>query len=73
VALSSLTYWLRKERESGGPGDRGPTLVPVQVVDSPWAGQWFEVILPNERMIRVPSRFDREALAVLVRVVDSAC
>lgn len=70
VALSSLSYWLRKEREGGVGGAR---IVPVELVDSPGAMGWFEVVLSNDRMVRVPMGFDQEALGALLSVVDRSC
>jgi len=49
-------------------------IVPVRVVDAKAvAGEPFEVVLANDRVIRVAPDFDADALARLLAVVESRC
>jgi len=62
----------RKATSRGDSGGRG-LFLPVHVRDAPLdvPAADFEVVLPGERRILVPARFDAKALATLVSTLES--
>ena len=73
LAPATLSYWLGKGKASKRkrPRPTGPALVPVQVVDAPGpVAEPFEIVLANDRMVRVGPAFDAEALRRLLAVME---
>ena len=73
VALSSLSYWIRKVRGGWKQRPEPAALVPVRVVGSVMPVSRFEVQLANDRVVRVPAGFDGDELRRLLSVVESPC
>jgi len=70
---ATLSSWLRR----GKPGKKKrsesslPAMVPVRVVDAPApVAEPFEIVLTNERVVRVGPAFDEGALRKLLMVVE---
>lgn len=77
VSVATLYWWRSQLCRRGGRG-RATRLVAVEVVGSkavdPSNGDRdFELELAGGRRLRVPSRFDAEALSRLIVVVERAC
>jgi transposase-like protein len=79
VSAATL-YWWRSQlsRRDGSRRGRRPKLVAVEVVGSkeidPSGGdRGFELELAGGRRLRVPARFDAEALSRLIAAVERAC
>jgi hypothetical protein len=71
VPLSTLGYWLRK---AGKTRTEPTSLIPVRVMAAVEANSMpLEVLLANERVVRVRGDFDAELLAKLICVVEAAC
>jgi len=79
IKPATLYCWHRRLRPRRGK--KKPTLVPVRVVDaSPAAGTTsgdaaehrFEITVPGDRIVSVPSGFDAEELRRLLDVLDAA-
>jgi len=73
LSPATLSYWLRRGKSKGKtrsmPSE--PTLVPVEVVDAPaGVGEPFEIVLANDRIVRVVPSFDEGALRRLLSVVE---
>lgn len=66
VPISTLQEWGRRLREQTPPAFLSVGSVEV-------AAPVFEVDLAGGRRVRVPMRFDPEALRTLVAVLDAAC
>ena len=66
VPISTLQEWGRRLREEAPPAFLSVGSVEV-------AAPVFEVDLAGGRRVRVPMRFDPEALRTLVSVLDAAC
>ena len=80
VALSTLTYWLSRERKSNE--NRGTTvkparaeLVPVRIVDGPKLqnSSTIEVESAQGYMVRVPVGLDPDVLARYVHALEGRC
>jgi len=68
-----LSHWIRRA-EKDGPGKPETAIVPVRVVDAKAvASEPFEIVLANDRVIRVAPDFDADALTRLLAVVESRC
>ena len=69
----------RKKKKSNELGvQKEPSLVPIQIssgtqLSSSFPGNAFEVILANDRIIRIPPRFDEKALIRLVSIMEKPC
>jgi len=73
LSPATLSHWVRRAEKSG-MGKPETAIVPVRVVDAKAvAGEPFEVVLANDRVIRVAPDFDAAALARLLAVVESRC
>jgi hypothetical protein len=83
VPLSSLVYWLGRERlrqssEPSGPGERAPDWVeavaapPPDSASQPQATQNrpFQLQWPNGVRLRVPADFDAAALRRLLKALE---
>jgi len=66
VPISTLQKWMRRVRE-----ESAPSFVEVGSVEV--VPDVFEIDLAGGRRIRVPMRFDPEALRSLVGVLDTTC
>ena len=82
LALSTLQYWLRKERESRRPAKRPAKpkrtprrIVPVRVVDppAPRADSLVEIELSSGEKLRFPADLPSEALSRLIEVLRRRC
>ena len=86
IAAGTLSYWrhaenkrargARPERKSPGPG-REARFVEVSIADAPSHDSAtdgsFALRLRDGREVTIPSAFDAEALARLLRVLDARC
>lgn len=69
-------YWWRSQLSRRVGRRRTPKLVAVEVVgieDGDASNGAFEVELTGGRRLRVPARFDAEALSRLIVAVERAC
>ena len=76
LALPRLYYWQRRLRELEAPDSEVPLrLVQLRVrSDVPSPSSPFELLLPSGLTVRVPSKFDAEALLHLLAVLgESGC
>lgn len=84
LAVGTLQYWLRKVvAGEGGQRPAEAQLVEVSLVKSAadsqtgWAakgGGSYEVVLADERRLRIPSGFDLEEVGVLLALLEGrAC
>jgi len=77
VSVATLYWWRSQLSRRGGRG-RATRLMAVEVVGSkevdPSSGDRdFELELSGGRRLRVPARFDAEALSRLIVAVERAC
>jgi transposase-like protein len=73
ISPATLSHWVRKGKPANGKHSRsaGPVLVPVELVDAPApVAEAFEIVLRNDRRVRVASVFDERALRKLLAVVE---
>ena len=68
-------YWLRSHLSRVGRQKRTPKLVVLgtEAADACAVRSAFELELKGGRRLRVPSRFDAEALSRLIAAVERAC
>ncbi len=73
---SATLYWWRSHLSRRGRGGPTPKLVAVEVVgarDGDASSGAFEVELAGGRRLRVPARFDADALSRLIAAVERSC
>ena len=80
IPVSTLTWWRsmsRRGKASSGRSRRGRAPRLVEVIGSSReadrSGGGFEVTLGGGQTVRVPMRFDGEALRELIRTLEGPC
>lgn len=74
VPQTSLGTWIRKSK-TNTEGSRGASaLIPVHLVEKKvTASEPFEVVLGNNRIVRIFPGFNPDALAQVIQVVEESC
>ena len=70
MPVSTLGYWVRKSKK---PQAETAHLIPVRWAPVESSRALLEVVLPNERVVRVCGDVDAELLAKVLSVVDPSC
>jgi transposase-like protein len=77
IPAGTLSWWkkeIRRRADRRGSSPR-PSFVPVTVrpASRPVTDAGFEILLPNDVRLRVPTAFDKNDLERLVATLVSAC
>ncbi len=72
IPLSTLTSWLKKTRNrSVAEAER--KLIPIRITAAKSETKPLEIVLANDRVIRIQGNFDPDLLAKLLSVAESPC
>jgi hypothetical protein len=73
----TLGRWLRRTEDLEAAATTGHALIPVRLLEARFPprtpGQAVEVVLRNQRVLRVPEDFDGARLARLVDLLEAGC
>jgi hypothetical protein len=84
INAGTFAWWRRKLRDEAAPigtrhsgsGRRTSRPEPVRFAEFELVGSGarrYEILLPGGRILRVPTDFDPDQVARLIRAVESAC